>query len=88
MERYQSVPIVNSDHMGILPTQFEFLPGEITVRSIFRHLKTHEVTGEIVEDWFVVIPQLLSLSINYKSTLRTAIQRKERESVSVSSRCA
>ena len=53
--------------MGILPTQFEFLPGEITVRSIFRHLKTHEVTGEIVEDWFVVIPQLLSLSINYKS---------------------
>jgi ATP-dependent DNA helicase RecQ len=43
---------------GILPTQFKFLPGEVTVRSIFRHLRTHEVTGEIVEDWFVVIPQL------------------------------
>jgi ATP-dependent DNA helicase RecQ len=43
---------------GILPAQFQFQPGEVTLRSIFRHLKTHEVTGEIVEDWFVVIPQL------------------------------
>ncbi len=43
---------------GIVPAQFQFQPGEVTLRSIFRHLKTHEVTGEIVEDWFVVIPQL------------------------------
>jgi ATP-dependent DNA helicase RecQ len=43
---------------GIVPTQFQFLPGEVTLRSIFRHLKTNDVTGEILEDWFVVIPQL------------------------------
>jgi ATP-dependent DNA helicase RecQ len=43
---------------GIVPTQFQFQLGEVTLRSIFRHLRTHEVTGEIVEDWFVVIPQL------------------------------
>lgn len=43
---------------GILPAQFQFQPGEVTLRSVFRHLKTHEVTGEILEDWFVVIPQL------------------------------
>jgi ATP-dependent DNA helicase RecQ len=58
---------------GIVPAQFQFQPGEVTLRSILLHFRTHEVTREIVEDWFVVIPQLLSLSINYKSTLRKAI---------------
>ena len=43
-------------HKGIHPRQFQFQPGEVTVRSIFHHLKTDEVTGDILEDWFVVLP--------------------------------
>ena len=43
---------------GIHPRQFQFQPGEVTVRSVFHHLKTDEVTGEILEDWFVVVPQI------------------------------
>ena len=43
---------------GIHPGQFGFQPDEVTVRSIYRHLKVNEVTGEIIEDWFVVIPQI------------------------------
>jgi ATP-dependent DNA helicase RecQ len=44
---------------GIVPAQFQFQPGEVTLRSIVLHFRTHEVTREIVEDWFVVIPQLI-----------------------------
>ncbi len=43
---------------GIQVNQFEFQSGEITVRSIFRHLKTDEMTGEVLEELFVVIPQI------------------------------
>ncbi|MDX1976247.1 MAG: ATP-dependent helicase [Pseudanabaenaceae cyanobacterium bins.68] len=43
---------------SIIPGRFIFNSGEVTVRSIFRHLKTDEVTGEIVEDWYVAIPQI------------------------------
>jgi ATP-dependent DNA helicase RecQ len=43
---------------GISPNQFNFQEGEVTVRSIYRHLKTEEMTGEIIEDWYVVIPQI------------------------------
>lgn len=43
---------------GFNPMSFRFLPGEVTVRNIYRHLKTDEMTGRTLEDWFVVIPQL------------------------------
>ena len=43
---------------SISPNQFNFQEGEVTVRSIYRHLKTEEMTGEITEDWYVVIPQI------------------------------
>jgi len=42
----------------IYPGQFQFQPGEVTVRSIYRHLKIDDVTGNVTEDWFVVIPQI------------------------------
>ncbi len=43
---------------GIHVGQFEFQLGEIKVRYIYNHIKIDEVTGEILEDWFVVIPQI------------------------------
>ncbi|MBW4600809.1 MAG: RecQ family ATP-dependent DNA helicase [Calothrix sp. FI2-JRJ7] len=43
---------------GCVPGQFEFLPGEVTVKSIYRHLNIDDVSGEITEDWFVVIPAI------------------------------
>jgi len=43
---------------GFQPGRFQFQPGEVTIRSIYRHLKVDEVTGEVTEDWFVVIPQI------------------------------
>lgn len=43
---------------GIHPGHFQFQLDEVTVRSIYRHLKIDEVTGNILEDWFVVIPQI------------------------------
>lgn len=43
---------------GIEPKKFQFQSGEVTVGSIYRHLKTDNLTGEILEDWFVVIPQI------------------------------
>lgn len=42
----------------IKPNQFQFQQSEVTVRSIYRHLKIDDVTGNISEDWFVVIPQI------------------------------
>ncbi len=38
--------------------EFQFQDGEVTVRNVYRHLKTDEVTGNILEDWYVVIPQI------------------------------
>jgi ATP-dependent DNA helicase RecQ len=43
---------------GIQVNQFQFQRGEVTVGSIFRHLKTDDITGEILESRFVVIPQI------------------------------
>ncbi len=43
---------------GFDPKKFQFQPGEVTVRHIYRHLKSDEVTGELQEDWYVVIPQI------------------------------
>ncbi|MGB3509031.1 MAG: RecQ family ATP-dependent DNA helicase, partial [Microcoleaceae cyanobacterium] len=43
---------------GIEIKQYEFLPGEVTVKSIFSHQKRDDMTGEIQESWFVVIPQI------------------------------
>jgi ATP-dependent DNA helicase RecQ len=40
------------------PGAFQFQAGEVTARGIFRHLKLDEVTGKVVEDRFVVLPQL------------------------------
>ncbi|MFZ9738658.1 MAG: RecQ family ATP-dependent DNA helicase, partial [Prochlorotrichaceae cyanobacterium] len=42
----------------IYPGKFIFQPGEVTVRNIYRHLITHEITGEPLEDWYVVIPKI------------------------------
>ncbi|HEY9873431.1 MAG TPA: ATP-dependent helicase, partial [Candidatus Obscuribacterales bacterium] len=43
---------------GIQINKFQFQQGEVTVRSIFRHIKTDNLTGEILADCFVVIPQI------------------------------
>jgi ATP-dependent DNA helicase RecQ len=43
---------------GFKPGQFQFQPNEVTVKSIYRHLRIDEVNGNITEDWFVVIPQI------------------------------
>ena len=43
---------------GLQPSRFQFQPSEVTVKSIYRHLQTDEITGEITEDWFLVIPQI------------------------------
>jgi ATP-dependent DNA helicase RecQ len=43
---------------GIIPLRFEFQIQEVSVRSIYRHLKTDDVTGNILEDWYVIIPQI------------------------------
>jgi ATP-dependent DNA helicase RecQ len=43
---------------GCVPEQFNFRSGEVTVKSIYRHLNIDDVSGEIREDWFVVIPQI------------------------------
>jgi ATP-dependent DNA helicase RecQ len=43
---------------GIRPGGFRFQPGEVTVRAVYRHLKLDDISGRILEDWFVVIPQI------------------------------
>jgi ATP-dependent DNA helicase RecQ len=43
---------------GLDPNKFQFQPDEVTVRYIYRHVKTAEDSDEIVEDWYVVIPQI------------------------------
>ncbi|MDX2228831.1 MAG: AAA family ATPase [Leptolyngbyaceae cyanobacterium bins.349] len=42
----------------ICPHTFQFQPGEVTVRSIYWHLKVDQVTTDPLENWFVVIPQI------------------------------
>lgn len=46
------------ERRGIQPGRFQFQPGEVTVRSIFHQFDLDDVTGEITDDWFVVIPQI------------------------------
>lgn len=43
---------------GLEPDNFQFQPGEVTVRYIYRHVKTAADSDEIIEDWYVVIPQI------------------------------
>jgi ATP-dependent DNA helicase RecQ len=43
---------------GITPSNFTFQSEEVTVRSVYRHLKTDEVNGDILEDWYLVVPQI------------------------------
>ncbi len=43
---------------GIIPGQFQFQPGEVTVQSIFHHIGIDKITGKITEEWFVIIPQI------------------------------
>ncbi|MGI0484992.1 RecQ family ATP-dependent DNA helicase [Pantanalinema rosaneae CENA516] len=38
--------------------KFQFQDKEVTVRNVYRHLKTDEVNGDILEDWYVVVPQI------------------------------
>lgn len=45
-------------HRGINPGEFTFQPSEVTVRNVYRHLETDPVNGEILSDWYVVIPQI------------------------------
>ena len=42
----------------IQPEQFQFQPGEVAVRAIYQHEKFNEMTGELEESHFVVIPQI------------------------------
>jgi ATP-dependent DNA helicase RecQ len=50
--------VANLRNRNINPGEFTFQPGEVTVRSIYRHLKIDEVNGDILEDWYVVIPRI------------------------------
>ena len=38
--------------------QFQFRPGEVSVRSIYRHRSMDLVTGAVLQDHFVVLPQI------------------------------
>ncbi|NJK35872.1 MAG: ATP-dependent helicase [Oscillatoriales cyanobacterium SM2_2_1] len=42
----------------IYPGIFVFQPGEVAVRNVYHHLEINEVTGELVDSWYVVIPQI------------------------------
>jgi ATP-dependent DNA helicase RecQ len=43
---------------GLAPDKFQFGSDEVTVRYIYRHVKTADDSDEIVEDRYVVIPQI------------------------------
>ncbi len=45
-------------NQGLRPGQFEWQPGEVTVRHIYQHLDIDEVTGEVKEEWYIVVPQI------------------------------
>ncbi|OKH44456.1 hypothetical protein NIES2101_28220 [Calothrix sp. HK-06] len=47
----------NLAFVGCIPGEFEFRSGEVKVKNIYRHLQIDDASG-IVEDWFIVIPQL------------------------------
>ena len=40
------------------PERFQFESGEVLVRHVYRHKQVDDVTGETLEDWFVIIPQI------------------------------
>lgn len=42
----------------INPNQFKFQVEEVTVRQVYWHKKVNDVTGEVLEDWYIVIPQI------------------------------
>ncbi|RCJ24412.1 recombinase RecQ [Nostoc minutum NIES-26] len=43
---------------GIQAGNLEFQSHEVTVKYIYHHIKKDEITAEVLEDWFVVIPQI------------------------------
>lgn len=43
---------------GLRLGQFQFQPEEVSIRAIYRHLKINEVTGEVEESHFVIIPKI------------------------------
>lgn len=43
---------------GIYPGRFKFQFGEVTVRYVYNHTKIDQVTGKLLEYWFVIIPQI------------------------------
>jgi ATP-dependent DNA helicase RecQ len=43
---------------GLHPNHFEFQPGEVTIRHIYKHLNIDEITGEIQKEWYIVVPQI------------------------------
>jgi ATP-dependent DNA helicase RecQ len=45
-------------NQGLRPGQFEWQHGEVTVRHIYQHLDIDEVTGEVKEQWYLVVPQI------------------------------
>ncbi|RUT05164.1 hypothetical protein DSM106972_039850 [Dulcicalothrix desertica PCC 7102] len=47
----------NLASVGCIPGEFEFRLGEVKVKNIYRHLQMDNASG-VVEDWFIVIPQL------------------------------
>jgi ATP-dependent DNA helicase RecQ len=54
LSRSKSQELIQKD---IKPNSFLFKDGETTIRGIYRHIQNDPVTGEILQDWFVVIPQ-------------------------------
>lgn len=55
LSRSKSQELIQKD---IKPNSFLFKDGETTIRGIYRHIQNDPVTGEILQDWFVVIPQI------------------------------
>lgn len=43
---------------NIIPGSFQFQPSEVTLGALYHHIKTDPITGEIIEDWFVPVPQI------------------------------
>jgi ATP-dependent DNA helicase RecQ len=43
---------------GIYPGDFVFQSGEVAVRNVYRYVKTNEISGEVMDAWYVVIPQI------------------------------
>ena len=44
--------------VGIHPEMFQFQLGEVTVGRIYRHLNRDTVTGKVLGEWYVVLPQI------------------------------